>query len=131
MQSEADSKQYETAKEFAAEAINNAERAIADGQSIKERSRAEAAALLDSLQSLLAETLGTINNARGVPNILLDFGVLTQDLDEANKAYDEARQSFQAGNYQDAITKGQAARAFLSNINTMISDAAFDTSRKQ
>jgi len=131
MESEADSKNYDTAKEFAAEAINNAERAIADGQSAKERSRSEAAALLDSLQSLIAETLSAINNARSVPNILLDFDVLTQDMDEARRAYDEARQSFQAGNYQDTVTKGQTARAFLSSINTMISDAAFITSRKQ
>jgi len=131
MQDEADSKRYDTAKEFAAEAINNAERAIADGQSAKERSRAEASALLDSLQNLLTETLSAINNARGVPNILLDFDALTRDMDDARRTYDEARQSLQAGNYQDAVTKGQAVRFILSDINTRINEAAFDTSRKQ
>jgi vacuolar-type H+-ATPase subunit I/STV1 len=131
MQSEADSKRYDAAKEFAAEAIRNAERAISDGQSAKERLRAEAATLLDSLQNLLAETLNAINAARGVPNILLDFNVLMQDMDEAGRIYEEAQQSLQAGNYRDAVAKGQTVRSLLSNINAMISDAAFDTSRKK
>jgi hypothetical protein len=131
MQSEADSKRYGAAKEFAAEAINNAERAIAEGQSVKERSRAEAAVLLDSLQNLLAETSNALNNARGVPNILLDFDALTQDMDEVRITYDEARQSFQAGNNPDAIAKGQAVRSLLSDINSRVNNAAFATSEKQ
>jgi len=131
MQDEADSKNYDTAKEFAIEAINNAEKAIADGQSAKERSKAEASALLESLQSLLPETSNAINNAKGVPNILLDFNALTQDFEGASRVDDEAEQSFQDENYQDAVTKGQAARFILSDINTRINEAAFDTSRKQ
>jgi vacuolar-type H+-ATPase subunit I/STV1 len=131
MQSEADSKRYDAAKEFAAEAILNAERAIAEGRSAKERSRSEAAALLDSIQNLLTETQNAINNARGIPNILLDFDALTQDMDQALMIYNEAWQSFQAGDYLDAVTKAQSVRALLSYINTRINEAAFDTSRKQ
>jgi len=131
MQDEADSKNYDAAKEFAIEAINNAEKAIIDGQAAKARSKAEASALLESLQSLLPETSNAINNARGVPNILLDFNALTQDFAGASRVDDEAEQSFLDGNYQDAVTKGQAARFILSDINTRINEAAFDTSRKQ
>jgi len=131
MQSEADSKNYNAAKEFAAEAINNAERAISEGMSAKGRSRTEAETLLDSLQNLLTETQNAINNARNVPNILLDFDALQQDMDKARSLYDEARQSFQAGNNQDAITKSQSVRVLLADINTRINNAAFDTSRKQ
>jgi hypothetical protein len=131
MESEADSKRYDAAKEFAAEAINNAERAVAEGQSAKERSRSEAAALLDALQNLLTETQSAINAARGVPNILLDFNALAQDMEQALRIYDEARQSFQAGDYRDAAAKGQSVRSLLSDINTRINEAAFDTSRKQ
>jgi hypothetical protein len=131
MQSEADSKRYDAAKEFAAEAISNAERAISEGQSAKDRSGSEAAALLDSLQSLLAETQNTINRARNVPNIILDFNALNQDMEQAHRIYDEARQSFQAGNNLDAVAKGQSVRAILSDINTRINEAAFETSRKQ
>jgi hypothetical protein len=131
MQSEADSKRYDAAKDFAAEAINNAERAIAEGLSAKERSRAEAAALLDSLQSLLTETQNAINNARGVANILLDFDSLTRDMDKARGIYDEAQQSLQAGNNLDAVAKGQTVRSLLSDINTRINEAAIATSRKQ
>ena len=131
MQSEADSKRYDTAKEFAAEAISNAEKAISEGQAAKGRSKTEAATLLDSLQGLLAETLNAINNARNVPNILLDFDALARDMDAARGTYEEARQSFQAGNNPDAIAKGQTVRALLADINARISGAAIATSRKQ
>jgi len=131
MESEADSKRYDAVKEYAIEAINNAERAISEGQSAKERSKSEASALLDALKSLLTETQNAINKARSVPNILLDFNALTQDLNQARKIYDEAQQSFQAGNNLDAVAKGQSARTLLSDINTRINEAAFETSRKQ
>jgi len=131
MQEEADSKNYDTAKEFALEAINSAEKAIADGQSAKERSKTEASALLDSVQSSLAETSNAIDNAKNIPNIPLDFDALTQDTNEARETYGEAQQSFQDGNNPDAIAKGQSVRGQLSDINTKINEAAFDTSRKQ
>jgi len=131
MQDEADNKNYDTAKEFALEAINSAEKAIADGQSAKERSKTEASALLDSVQNSLAETSSAINNARNVPDIQLDFDALTQNTDGARQTYGEAQQSFQDGNNPDAIAKGQDARSQLADINTTINEAAFDTSRKQ
>ena len=131
MQDEADSKNYDTAKEFAIEAINSANKAIADGQSAKERSKAEASTLLNSVQNSLAETSNAIDNARNVPDIQLDFGALTQKTDEARDTYGEAQQSFQDGNNQDAIAKGQSVRGQLSDINSEINEAAFDTSRKQ
>jgi hypothetical protein len=131
MQSEADSKRYDVAKQFAAEAISNAEKAIAEGQSAKERSKAEAGALLDSVQNSLAETSSAVDNARNVPDIQLDFDALAQETDEAHETYGEARQSFQDGDNPDAIAKGQAARDLLSDINTKVNEAAFDTSRKQ
>ena len=131
MQSEADSKRYDAAKEFAAEAINSAERAITEGQSAKERSKAEAGALLDNVQNSLAETSNAIDNARNIPDIQLDFDALAQDKDEAHETYGEARQSYQDGDNPDAIAKGQAVRDILSDINTKVNEAAFDTSRKQ
>jgi hypothetical protein len=131
MQDEADSKNYDTAKEFAIEAINSANKAIADGQSAKERSKAEASTLLNSVQSSLAETSNAIDNAKNVPDIQLDFNALTQKTDEARDTYGEAQQSFQDGNNQDAIAKGQSVRGQLSDINTEINEAAFDTSRKK
>jgi hypothetical protein len=79
----------------------------------------------------LAETQSAIDNARNVPNILLDFNTLNKDMDQAREIYDEAQESFQAGNNLDAIAKGQSDRALLSDINARINNAAFDTSRKQ
>jgi len=131
MQSEADSKNYGAAKEFATEAINNAERAISEGLAAKARAKTEADALLSSLQNLLAETQSSLDNARNVPNILLDFNALDKDMNQARDIYDEALQSFQAGNNLDAIAKGESDRALLSDINARINNAAFDTFRKQ
>jgi hypothetical protein len=131
MQDEADNKRYDVAKQFAAEAINNAERAIAEGQAAKGRSRTEASSLLDGLPGLLTETQNTINNAKDVPNIPLDFDALTQDFDQAAGVFDEAQQNLQAGNNLEAAANGQSARGLLSDINTRINEAAFDTSRKK
>jgi len=131
MQDEADNKNYDTAKEFALEAINSAQKAISDGQSAKERSKTEASALLDSVQSSLAETSSAINNAKNIPDIQLDFDALAQNTDDARLTYGEAQQSFQDGNNPDAIAKGQAVRGQLADINTTINEAASDTSRKQ
>jgi len=131
MQDEADSKNYDTAKEFAIEAINSANKAISDGQSAKERAKAEASTLLNSVQNSLAETSNAIDNARNVPDIQLDFNALTQKTDEARDTYGEAQQSFQDGNNQDAIAKGQSVRGQLSDINSEINEAAFDMSRKK
>jgi len=131
MQSEADSKRYDSAKEFANEAIKNAEKAISDGKSVKERSKTEAATLIESLQTLFAETSNSVNNAKSVPNILLDFGAIARDMDDARETLEDIRQSFQAGNNLDVIAKGQAVRALLSEINARINGAAIATSRKQ
>ena len=131
MQSEADSKRYDSAKEFANEAIKNAEKAISDGKSVKERSKTEAATLIESLQTLFAETSNAVNNAKSVPNILLDFGAIARDMDDARETLEDIRQSFQAGNNLDVIAKGQAVRALLSEINARINGAAIATSRKQ
>jgi hypothetical protein len=131
MPDDADTKNYDTAKEFALEAINSAEKAITDGKFAKERSKAEASTLLDSVQSSLAETSNAIDNAKSVPDIQLDFDALTQNTDEARQTFDEAQQSFQDGNNPDAIAKGEAVRGQLADINTTINEAAFDTSRKK
>ena len=131
MQSEADAKRYDTAKEFAAEAISNAERAITDGQTGATRARSEAENLLYSLADPLAETSSALSTARQVENLILDFSALSQDMDLARRIYDEAWQDLGNDNNQGAIDKGQNVRSMLSDINSKILDAAQTTSRKQ
>ena len=131
MENEVEAKRYDAAKEFAAEAISLAERAITDGRTGRERARSEAENLLESLGDLLAETISALNAARQVENLILDFDAISQDLDLARRTYDEAWQSLEGNNFQDAIAKGQYARSLLSSINLRISEAAQATSRKQ
>ena len=131
MQSEADAKRYDEAKNYAAEAIMNAERAIADGRSGRERAREEAGNLFNSLSGAFAEIQSAINAAKGVPNLLLDFNAVEQDLALARRTYDDALLSLRNENYPDAIAKGQTVRSLLSSINTRINEAAVETNRKQ
>jgi hypothetical protein len=159
MQSAADAKRYEAAKNLAAEASSLAERALVEGKagaaqsrdeaaqnlaggttSLAERAerlagtaqaRDEAADLISSLKEALAETSNALNNAKQVKNIQVDFDSLSQDMDLANKNYDEAKQSFEDNSYKDAITKAMATRSIISGINTRLNEAARGTSRKQ
>ena len=131
MQEEANSKRYDAAKNFAADAITNAEKAIADGKTGAARAREEAENLLNSLAGPLAETTSALDAAQKVNNIDLDFASLLRDLDTAKSNYDEARQSLQANRYQDAIDKGQNVRSILASINARLTDATQATFRKQ
>ena len=131
MQNEAEAKRYDAAKNYAAEAISNAEQAISDGRAGASRAMDDAANLINSLSGPLAETAGALNAARSVEGIQLDFNSLARDLSTAQSTYDEAWQSFNADNYRDAIDKGQAVRSMLADINARITDAAIVTSRKQ
>ena len=131
MKSEADAKRYDAAKNYASEAINNAENAIAEGKTGAARAKEEAADFINSLRGPLGETSAALNNARKVNNIQIDFDTLSRDMDSANRIYGEAQQSFQSNYYTEAIGKGQTVRSLLSSINTRLSEAAQDTNRKQ
>jgi len=127
MQSEADAKNYDEAKRFAAEAVNNAERAISDGRIAAARAREEAARLLADLPDNLAETTNTINTAGRLPG-LDDF---TGEVDLARDTYDNAQQHFEDENYIDAISNAETVRSLLSDVNSRINGAAQDASRKK
>ena len=130
MQNEANSKRYDSAKNFANEAINYAERAITEGRAGAARAREEAANLVNGLQTPLAETANALNNAQR-NDIILDYAGLSGDLDTANQTYNDARQSLQSENYPRAITQGQNVRSMLNDINSSISQGAQAASRKQ
>ena len=131
MKSEAEAKRYDAAKNYAAEAIALAERAEAEGKAGASRARDEAAALLNSIPGLLAETTNSLNAARQAGNIALDFNDLSGDLDSARRTYGEAQQSLLVENFRDAANKGQDVRSRLSGINARITDASIAVARKK
>jgi len=131
MQTEANAKRYDAAKNYANEAISNAERAIADGRAAAERAREEAANIVKSLQTPLAEAANALDAAREDRDMDLDYNGLSQDLDSARQVYDSARQNLETNNYPDAVTQGQNVRSALSDINSSINEAAQAASRKK
>ena len=130
MQDEADTKRYDAAKNYAAEAIAAADKAIADGKAGAARAKAEAENLVDSLSAPLAETSNALSAARQ-ENLALDFDVLSGDMDSVRRTYGDARESLAANDYRDATAKCQNVRSALAGINAQITDAAQAASRKK
>jgi vacuolar-type H+-ATPase subunit I/STV1 len=131
MRSEAEAKRYDAAKNYAAEAISAAEKAIADGRAAATRARDEAATLLTQVKTSLDETGKSLENAKGVQNIDLDFQTLDQDLDSARRTTAQAEVSLAGNNYQDSIDKSRTARGILSGIDTKVAGATISVSRKK
>ena len=131
MMTEVNGKRYDAAKTLASEAIDLAEKAIADGKAGAERARNEAANLLNSLQAPLAEAATNLNAAREAGDLELDLDALSDDMDIARRTYDDARQSFQANDFQDTTAKCQRVRSLLADISYRINNAAQAVSRKK
>jgi len=130
MQSEADARRFDAARDFAAEAINLAERAIIEGRAGAVRARDEAANLLNNLSAPLAEISNAVNAARQAGTLDLDFDALSEDVDLARRSYNNARQSLATDHYDDAIALGQNARAILTEVNGRLNEAAHLVARK-
>jgi hypothetical protein len=130
MQTEADSKRYDAAKTYAAEAEAAADKAVADGRAGAARAREEAAALVASLPPAIAETGQGLRAAQsaGLP---LDYSELNGKYDAARGDADQAQAALSGNQYQDALNKGRSAQAGLGDINQKLSDAATASSRKK
>jgi hypothetical protein len=131
MREEAASKRYDAAKNYAAEAIGAANKAISDGRAASVRAREEAAALLATVKGTLEETGQTIDNAKTVKNIDLDFNAVDQDFDTARQTTDQAEVSLAGNKYQDSMEKSRAARGILGDISARIAGATVVVSRKK
>jgi flagellar biosynthesis/type III secretory pathway protein FliH len=131
MRAEAEAKRYDGAKNYAAEAVSAAEKAIADGRAAALRAREEASSILGQVRISLEETGKSLENAKTVPNIILDFEDLDQDYDSARRTTAQAELSLAGNNYQDSIDKSRTARGMLTVIDGKISGAAISVSRKK
>ncbi|MDR2743092.1 MAG: hypothetical protein LBB98_13200 [Treponema sp.] len=129
MKQEADAKRYDAAKSYAAEAVSAAEKAISDGRAAAQRAREEAASLIASVKNSLAETEGLLSNAEQ-NNLNLDYEALSRDIEDVRSAIAQAEAAV-ASRPQEALEKGQAARAALSDIRNRISQGVRKTSSKK
>ncbi|MDR1909241.1 MAG: hypothetical protein LBQ35_04940 [Spirochaetaceae bacterium] len=131
MRTEARAKRYDAAKTAAAEVIAASDRAIADGRAASTRAREEASALAASLRSTLTETENSLNGAKTVPNIQLDFTALTREFDGVRTQVEQTEAAVNANRPREALEQGYAARSALGNLQTRISDGIRAASRKQ
>ena len=130
MHAEADAKRYDSARNFAAEALAAAVRAIDEGRTGANRARDNAAALISELRPLITETDQGINAARaaGLP---LDYDSLGRDFDAARQNADQAQAALTAGRFDESIDQSRTARASLNGINQQLSGAALAASRSK
>jgi hypothetical protein len=131
MREEAASKRYDAAKNYAAEAVAAANKAISDGRAASARAREEAGSLLATVRDSLEETGQAIGNAKEVENIDLDFNAVDQDFDAAQRAADQAEVSLAGNKYQDSMEKSRTARGILGDISSKIAGATVAVSRKK
>jgi hypothetical protein len=130
MKTEADSKRYDAAKSYAAEAIAAAERAISEGRAGAERARSEAVALVSQLRPLIADTEQGIKAAESA-RLALDFDALERELDDAVYNTNEAQSAINGGRYGNALERGRTARITLNSINQQLSIATLSVTRKK
>lgn len=130
MQVEADSKRYDAAKTYAAEAISNAEKAIAEGKAGSNRVRDESASLLSGLRPAIDETARNINSAR-YRQLRLNYDQLNRELNNASDVTEQAEVDHAMGRYQEAMDNGRSARSIISGINEKITGVATGASAKK
>jgi len=130
MYAEAAAKRYDAARSYAAETIAAADRAISEGRAGAERAKTEASSLVSQLPPLVEETGQGIDAARAA-RLPLDFDAIDNDFSAARNNVDQAQAALYASRYQDALDRGRAARAGLSDINQQLSNATLALSRKK
>jgi len=122
MEDAANSKRYDAAKNYAAEAVTLAEKAMSDGKAESIRIKNEAASVISSLKSEIEETSINVNAAR-YSQLALDHDALDRGIKNAYTSYDQAQSSMSAGKYKDALDTAMSVRANLADINQKITNA--------
>jgi len=122
MEMEADSKNYEAAKNHAAEAIAAAEKAINDGRSNAQKAVAETDTLVSGLRGEIEETTKNVASAR-YSQLALDYDAMDKTIVNAHNTVDQAEVDQAMGRNQDALEKARIVRADLNDINQKIANA--------
>jgi hypothetical protein len=123
MNSEADSKRYDTARQAAAEAVSLADRAIEEGRAGASRIADEAAAIIAALRPDIAETGQAIENAK-IAGLEVDFDAIERDFENVHLLADQGELALSVSRYQQAIDSGRSARVGLGDINTRLTTSA-------
>jgi hypothetical protein len=131
MQTELRAKHYDKTKVLAVEAKNAADRSYADAKDGKEKTKAAAAAILDSLSTAFPEAAKNLAAARKVRGIKLDFKALEAALAGAKDSAAAAKTEFDAGRFNMARDKASTAQTSLADLVKQISDAVQAATKKK
>jgi hypothetical protein len=131
MQSEADAKRYDAAKQLAAEAESLASKAISDARLAATRAQEAAENAIRLMQNSISETEQVLDEAARSRPAGVDLSQLEQDFTAARRIATEAIEAQNGSRYNEAISKSQTVRAELSSITTRLSQSVIAVSRKK
>jgi len=123
METEADSKNYDAARNHAAEAVSAAEKAINDGRNSAQKAVTETDSLITGLRDEINETTKNVASAR-YSQLALDYDAIDNTIVNAHNTADQAEVDQAMGKNQDAREKARLVRADLNAINQKIANAA-------
>ncbi len=131
MKGESDAKRYTEAKNLALETSKAADDAITQGQNGLNRAKQKSADLMKALDAALSEADAALASAKNTRGVKLDFSGVASELSEVRDSVDAAKVDDRAGNYTDAVRKGEAAQSRIASILSRIAEAVRATSRKK
>jgi hypothetical protein len=130
MYEEADAKRYDSAINYANEAIELADRAINEGLTASLRARQEALAAVSAVRPQILETESRIETAKAA-DLPLDFNSIDSEFDATRRTYDQAQSAVSASRYQEAVFLSNNVRAGLNGINQKLGSSVMAVSRKK
>jgi len=130
MYEEVDAKRYDSAKNYANEAISLAERAIDEGRSASLSARNEATTIMSNLKNQMLDTEHRIDNAKAA-ELPLDFDAIDSEFNNVQRTYDQAQSAMSGSRYQEAIFLSNSVRAGLNSINQKLGTTAMEVTRQK
>jgi hypothetical protein len=130
MEAEALAKRYDTARNYASEAVTNAEKAINDARTAMTRAREDSANALNALRNAITETDATIAQGKR-SRLSLDWNQIDRDFAGAQTVAGEAEAAAAANRYRNVVERANTARTALSTITAQISGASLAVTRKK
>jgi HEPN domain-containing protein len=130
MYEEADAKRYDSAINYANEAIDMAERAITEGSGQAWLKKNEATSVMSSVGSQIAETEERIDKAKAA-KLPLDYGSIDNEFDSVQRTFSQARSAMNGGRYQESIFLSNNLRSSLNSINQKLGTTVMEVVRKK
>jgi hypothetical protein len=130
MEAEALAKRYETARNYAAEAVTNAEKAINDARTAVARAKEDSTNALNALRNAVSETDTAITQGKR-NRLTLNWTQIDSDFQGAQTIAGEAEAAAAADRYRNVVERANAARTALSAITAQISGASLAVTRKK